>query len=151
MLIASVCLINFRWHEFLVYCGTNRYLWVYNHVDAYWVLTSSEYLYFSLFECWLRQFIWWTAADMKFQVFLEVTKYDRASNEADSHSLMKSSKQWSLSLFGCWLYLFKLLLTWNSKFLWEKPHLTLQWDPTLRNAFIKIGKSFFAWTLIVSI
>ena len=43
--LTSIHLINFRWHEFLGFGGTNYIiygLWAYNHTDAYFVLTSSE-------------------------------------------------------------------------------------------------------------
>ena len=46
----------------------------------------------------------------------------------------------------------KLLLTWNSKFLWKEPYKSLQlgWC-LLRNDVIKVGNFLFVWTLIVAI
>ena len=60
-----------------------------------------------------------------------------------------------ISLFlniDCLFLFHKLLLTWNSKFLWKQPYMSLQlgWC-LLRNDVIKIGKFLFVWTLIASI
>ena len=119
ILNASVYLIHCCWHEFQDFCGNKH------HVDAscvddviktrkflfIWMLIASFYL---INFCWPEFLCFW----------------------GGNHVIYKSTIMRMLNVFrigifrlnvDCLCLFHKLSQTWNSKFLWKRYHMSLQW------------------------
>ena len=113
---------NCYWDKLEGFRGTSHH-WTYNHAHVYCVITlhhqnteTSSFL-----EHYFRQF-WKTATDMNFKVFVEATIYESIIMLMTFSLFPHQNKKIIVCLNAECFYLFdKLLLTWNSRFLWKQP------------------------------